>query len=204
MRLWIDTLIALLLVAVLGIVLATGSERVDQRSRIEATAAAVEQLRSTVRYQAVMTEAADALAGIAPGRLPELARHVDPTWFAGSAPVNLLADEPDRPWIDLAPVGDTSEHPPDPVLARSTQAQFWFNPTTGVVRARVPMQPTQAQTLAVYRDANRVALDALPDTPDPARQPVAMALPGDLEVTQASPQHAPSLADAIADALPVE
>jgi len=200
MRLWIDTLIALLLVTVLAIVVGSGSDRAEERARVEATADAVEQMRSIAQYQAVMAEAADALEGVEPQKLPELARHIDPAWFPEGRPVNRLLDSDDRPWMDLAPAGDTSSHPPDPVLIRPTQAQFWFNPTTGQVRARVPMQPTQTQTLALYRDANRVELDTLPVTAEPDRQPVAMVLPGNLRVTQASPQQG----ELVADALPAE
>jgi len=196
MRLWIDSLIALLLVAVLAIVVGSGSDRVESQARVEATADAVEQMGSSARYQAVMAEAAEALAGVEPQKLPELARHIDPAWFPDGRPINRLLNDADRPWIDVAPAGDTATHPPDPVLVRPAQAQFWFNPTTGQVRARVPMQATQSQTLALYRQANRVELDALPVTAEPDRQPIAMVLPGSLRVTQASPRQGELVADA--------
>ncbi|MEM1208971.1 MAG: hypothetical protein AAGI54_06860 [Planctomycetota bacterium] len=200
MRLWIDTLIALLVTAVLGIVLTSGSDRADQAVRVVATADAAAQMQATARYQAIMSEAEEALAGLEPRRLPKLARHIDPAWFGDDRPINRLLADADRPWVDVAPAGDTAEHPPDPVLIHDDQAQFWFNPTTGVVRARVPMRATDAQTLELYEQANRVDLHALPAGLGPDRQPVAMVLPGDLEVTRASPTR-PEL---VADALPGE
>ncbi|MEM0913993.1 MAG: hypothetical protein AAGB29_09895 [Planctomycetota bacterium] len=200
MRLWIDTLTALLLTGVLAIVLTSGSQRSEHVDKVEDTAAAVDRLQAVTRYQAIMREAADALEGIEPNRLPEMPRHIHPAWFGDNKPVNRLIDAPDRPWVDIAPVGDTAEHPPDPVLIHDAQAGFWFNPTTGVVRARVPMQATDAETLALYRDANAADLAELPLAIDPDRKPLAMVLPEELEVTRASPPPA----ELVPDALPGE
>ncbi|MEM6332475.1 MAG: hypothetical protein AAF823_03950 [Planctomycetota bacterium] len=191
MRLWIDTLIALLLTATLAVVLGFGSDDRVSRAEVLETSASAGSIEAMVRYQAVMAEAADAIAGVEPQRLPVLRPIVDPAWFGERKPVNRL-DDADRPWIDVAPPGDTGDHPPDPVLKRSTQAGFWFNPTTGAVRARVPMQGTAAATLELYNAVNAVGLSELPVATDISfdRLPMAMALPGEVEVTRASPEPA--------------
>jgi hypothetical protein len=87
-------------------------------------------------------------------------------------PVNLLASA-DRPWIDLAPPGDLSSHPPDPLILDDQQASFWYNPTLDVFRARVAPQLSEAKTLELYNQVNGTALLAFEEAPDPSRRPMA-------------------------------
>lgn len=100
---------------------------------------------------------------------------VKPEWFGGKLPVNglLLAGQPDRPWIDVAPPGDESIHPPDPVALRPDQAQFWYNPNIGLFRARVAATLSDSDALALYNQVNGVSLSELERDIDPQRIPLA-------------------------------
>ena len=50
---------------------------------------------------------------------------------------------------------------------------FWYNPTNGVYRARVPAQANDRETLALYNSVNSAVLDTLPTDYDPHRKPLA-------------------------------
>lgn len=125
---------------------------------------ALAQLHEQTKHQ---TAIATAIAG-----RDIVVAEVMPGWFPDGLPINVLAG-PDQPWIDLAPPGDHGMHPPDPIVTGPTQAGFWYNPTTGVFRARVQPQISEAETLALYNRINASALDALEEAPDPAREPLA-------------------------------
>ena len=106
---------------------------------------------------------------------------VVPAWFTHPIPANPLlsgvdpddpiGDESTRPWIDIAPPGDQGVHPPDPVAIRSEQAQFWYNPNTGVFRARV--SHTELDVITAYNRLNGVELSELHRDSDPQRVPLA-------------------------------
>ncbi len=83
-------------------------------------------------------------------------------WFEpADRPSNVLLHG-DRPWIDLAAKDSPAMHPPDPVALSTDHAAFWYNPALGIVRARVPRQPTGPLTLALYNEVNGVALTDWP------------------------------------------
>ena len=44
---------------------------------------------------------------------------------------------------------------------QSAVAQFWYNPRHGVIRARVPMAMSDAETLAIYNQVNGSNLQSL-------------------------------------------
>lgn len=116
-----------------------------------------------------------------------------PSWFTGAPPTNGLLDGVDpkhvattatsRPWIDVAPPGDKTAHPPDPVAVRLDQAQFWYNPNLGVFRARVAPTLNEVDALALYNELNGVELSGLLRDADPNRVPLAY-----------TPGHTPSAA----------
>ncbi|MEM1107819.1 MAG: hypothetical protein AAGH99_03925 [Planctomycetota bacterium] len=113
-----------------------------------------------------------------------------PEWFGSNLPTNRLlpgvastrrgkANAPARPWIDVAPPGDQSVHPPDPVAVRSDQAQFWYNPNVGIFRARVAAHLGEDEAVALYNQLNGVELEELHRDTNPARTPLAYT-PGTL------------------------
>lgn len=164
MRIVIDIMIGLMLVGALagGAYLYTNHEQ-GQRD-IDVVRQSLQQLQKQATYHRTMQSAmADRDVMLV---------HLHAEWFGEDVPTNVLLD-PDRPWIDLAPPGDLGEHPPDPVVYSVEQAGFWYNPTTGVFRARVRPASSEAQTLALYNDVNGTALPDFEQIPDPSRQPLA-------------------------------
>lgn len=164
MRLVIDSLIALMLVAVLGGVLVMHSRSKQADREMADTQKALAALHERTAYQASVRSA---LAG-----RQEVMVQIDPAWFGEQMPVNLLASA-DRPWIDLAPPGDLGDHPPDPLIYNQQQAAFWYNPTLNVFRARVEPGLSEAQTLERYNQVNGTSLLAFDEAPDPSRRPMA-------------------------------
>ncbi len=175
MRLLIDSLVALAVVAVVVIYFA-------QRRSGEATLALEQEVRANLDVLHERTAFHGALRW---GQMLEnderpmtkFPVEVMPAWFGGAMPGNVVAATDQeggaRPWLDVAPTDDLSEHPPDPVLVRPGQAGLWYNPNTGVFRARTPLEAGDALTLARYNRLNGTSLSALPRDTDPQRQPLA-------------------------------
>ncbi|MHC4217296.1 MAG: hypothetical protein ACYSU7_02460 [Planctomycetota bacterium] len=153
MRLIIDSLVALMLTGILaGVVLQTRSAR-QLEQRIELARAEVTRFQSQVVLQAAMEKVDLSQRGY-PAR-------VDAAWFAGNLPVNPLLG-PSHPWVEIA--GDKQRdlhHPPNRIAFSSNVAQFWYSPYTGVVRARVPAEVSDATALRLYNRINDVNLSSL-------------------------------------------
>jgi len=166
MRLMVDSLIALMLAAILGGVLVYHTRHQAQARRYESVRRALASLQEQVAVHA----AVDAESG-----KYEFPQFIAPDWFHGAVPVNVLM--PGRhAWIDIAPPGDRNDHPPDPVFNQKQQAGFWYNPSRGIFRARVPRQLTEEDTLRVYNLVNGAGLSAIPHSQDPKRRPTPMPL----------------------------
>jgi hypothetical protein len=167
MRLLIDSLIAIMLVAVLaGIIL---HHRQQQRllAQYQSLHQSLAQFREAVVYNGALDQSITNEWGYP--------RTISPLWFPEGLPNNELI--PGRhPWIDLAPPGDMNDQPPDPIATRESQAGFWYNPTRGVIRARVTPQFTDQATLSLYNQINGTMLMALPRSNDPQRQPLTYTL----------------------------
>jgi hypothetical protein len=128
---------------------------------------------------------------------PDYPRQVRPKWFNQHLPLNVLVGK-QHPWIDLAPKRDAAAHPPDPVIAGPDQAGFWYNPSTGVFRARVPRRGSRKKTLALYNAVNRSSLSTLPGSGAPKRANGRGPVPLSLGQTVASAGvngHGPSVRD---------
>ena len=163
MRKVTDTLIVLMLITLVGGLVwhyQQGQRGLDQVAEVrEALTRMYEQ---TVAHTTVDNKSTQA----------GFPRTISPTWFGQELPVNALS--PDAPWVDLAPKGDMTDHPPDPIMDRPTQAGFWYNANLGVIRARVPRQITDHETLNLYNKINQTALGALHHDPNPDRVPLAL------------------------------
>lgn len=162
MRLLIDSLIAVMLIGILAAVLLHHRHAQQQVEQYRQVHQALAALREQALYQAALREAAS--------EEQTYPQEIDRAWFGAHLPINTVAPA-DHPWMDVAPEGDTHDHPPDPVLISKEQAGFWYNPALGVFRARVPQQVTAQETLTLYNRVNGTALLSLPVSDDPARQP---------------------------------
>ena len=164
MRIVIDIMIGLMLVAAVAGGLYLYNSRAQGERDIESVRVALQQLQEQATYhRTVQSAIADR---------DVLLVHVHAQWFGEDVPTNLLVSG-DRPWIDLAPPGDLGEHPPDPVVQSERQASFWYNPTTGIFRARVSPASSEAQTLALYNNVNGTDLPGFEQIPDLSRLPLA-------------------------------
>lgn len=86
---------------------------------------------------------------------------IDPAWFKGEPPVNYLLSL-DRPWVDMATEEEaTFLDPLVRVATNKDHASFWYNPSLGVLRARVPMGINDEETLRVYNEVNTRSLASL-------------------------------------------
>ena len=149
MRLLVDTVIALILVAILGAVLWT--QRLDQQ-RLEQVALvqqAMAALESQALYRAAIGEVHATSAGFA--------HHLSPAWF-DHLPQNPLVDHREVPWVDSHEDVGPDRLNPRHIVADSHHAGFWYNPYRGLIRARVPMQLTWASTVELYNLVNGTTL----------------------------------------------
>lgn len=164
MRLFIDTLIALMALGLLGGVLWMRSDDAELERGVEKVRRSLEALHTTAQYHGALGHLSNSPAGYPV--------HMMPDWFPEPLPVNALLSKK-HPWIDLAPPGDNAIHPPDPVASREDQAGFWYNPNAGVFRARVPAEGGSKQKLELYNRVNHTDLAALPASDDEHRMPQA-------------------------------
>jgi len=164
MRLVVDSLIALLLVAVLvGVLFHYLSEQTKLDNYQQ-----VHRALGDLYEQAVIHGSED--DNQTETGFPLVMKKV---WFE-PVPLNPMLDTK-HPWLDIAPPGDRSNHPPDPVVYKDEQAGFWYNPNRGIFRARIKLQFTNKDTLRLYNQLNNCTLKALPEDHNPERKPLTLA-----------------------------
>ncbi|MBI1336720.1 MAG: hypothetical protein GC164_07140 [Phycisphaera sp.] len=162
MRLVIDSLIALMLAAILGGVLLYHRQQQTNLLAQQQVYQALAHLQEQVLYRGALGENDTTESGFP--------RTVSPAWFVGEPPRNVLVPA-DQPWVDVAPRDDWQDQPPDPVIASPGQAGFWYNPNRGIFRARVVPQFSDSRTIELYNHLNGCALRHLPVTTDTQRSP---------------------------------
>ena len=166
-RLLVDGLIALLLVGVLVCVVLFHREQDEMTRHYQSVHDALIVLHERAFYHSVLGKDEQETMGYP--------KTISPLWFrAEGLPMNTAV--PGRqPWLDIAPQGDDSYHPPDAVITRSDQAGFWYNPNRGIFRARVMPQWSPSATLQLYNQLNSVELEDLPQSSDsPERSPLPL------------------------------
>jgi hypothetical protein len=160
MRLAVDSLVALMLAAVLAGVVMKKQSGVDHEAELEV-------LRSEVRrfQQQIMLQSALEQVELNAGGFPET---VDPEWFHGDVPDNPLLS-PSAPWVEVADTDQAAlPHPPDKVAIDPGAARFWYNPRLGIIRARVPAGISDNQALRWYNLINDCDLPTLFEGQRPA------------------------------------
>jgi hypothetical protein len=181
MRLVIDSLIALMMVLILGGIILHHRQQEQLLSDYRTAHLELSQIREMVIYHTALDRDTLNEWGY-PGA-------IDPAWFLQGLPFNRLVAGI-HPWIDLAPPGDMNDQPPDPVVKRSDQAGYWYNPNRGIVRARVDEQFTEEATLALYNQINSTMLVSLPCSKNPARKPVPAPLLSPSQRASSDASHA--------------
>ncbi|MCC6682883.1 MAG: hypothetical protein IT445_18450 [Phycisphaeraceae bacterium] len=192
MRLVIDSLIALMMVSLLGTVLWAHQRQQQQDLSRQMLCDALARLHQQTVYHGALGD-----VDLSDNGFPQ---QVMPDWFGQQFPCNTLTDAR-RPWIDVAPPGDMADQPPDPVLTEEQQAAFWYNPNRGLFRARVPAQVNDRQTLALYNQINQCALHELPLISDETRQPIAHA-PLPTAAVAKAPRGNAAMSETVSEAMP--
>ncbi len=146
MRLITDTLVALMLVGLLAGVIIHHRHKRDLEHRVRTTGAAVERFQMEINLQAAMEKVTLTKRGYP--------QSVKLEWFEGDLPKNSLMG--DRyPWVEIASSSRRDRlHPVNRMATTFEVAQFWYNPYTGVVRARVPDSASDATALRLYNRVN--------------------------------------------------
>ena len=152
MRLLIDSLVALMLAGVLAGVVVASREDENLERRVHEASQDLWTIQQEVLVRAALQRE---------GRVQNPPEIVRESWFGGELPTNSLLDE-QRPWVDLATKAErTLQHPIDKAALDGTAARFWYNPANGTVRARVPLQLSDEDTLDLYNRVNGTDLTRL-------------------------------------------
>lgn len=165
MRPLMDSMITVMFLTMLVGAVVYRHESTRQKLDLQAVQDGLTQFQVQLEFQGALWQAQEQEVGMYPPQ-------VMPDWFNGGPPRNTLVSA-DRPWVDIAPLEDYHDQPPDPLATEPGQASFWYNPTLGVVRARVPRQDTDRLTLELYNRVNGTSLSSLPEDYDSDRAPLA-------------------------------
>lgn len=138
-----------------------------QEARIASARVSAQRLERQIRIQAATGRVALNGRG-----WPET---VDPAWFGDDPPLNPLIPM-GRPWVEVAAEDeDTLTDPPIRQSVSRDLAMFWYNPSTGAVRARVGPTISDQSGLDMYNRVNGVAVATLFDTRAGAREAPALS-----------------------------
>jgi hypothetical protein len=153
MRLLLDTLVALMLAAILvGVVFHSRTDREVNQAR-DLTRTELRRFQQQIALQSALAKVERNERGY-----PVT---VDPEWFQGNLPSNPLLG-PEHPWVEIAsPEHKDLLHPQERVASSKAIAKFWYNPHMGIVRARVPVGMSDSASLELYNFANSVSLPSL-------------------------------------------
>lgn len=146
LRFCIDLLVITSATTALLVALWMYESDLTEKTAIESTQASLSQLKAEIGIRSVLSESTLNEFGHPPT--------VEREWFLDADPLNALASER-APWIECALAGELSrDHPRDPTFRGGRGAMFWYNPTRGVIRARVPESASDDAAIAVYEAVN--------------------------------------------------
>lgn len=83
---------------------------------------------------------------------------IDPAWFRGNKLPHHPLNGGAIPDVHVF-TSDDREHPEHKTLDR--YGAYWYNRTIGVVRARVPIMGSNADTVAFYNEVNQASVSSL-------------------------------------------
>ena len=153
MRLFLDTLVALMLVGLLAGLVMYHRQARDTEALRDLARAEVRRFQQQIYLHTALSD------GKPRGR--GYPASIDPAWFQGNLPANALLG-PDHPWLEVAGLNQRDAlHPPSLTATDRDTASFWYNPASGVVRARVPIRISDAEALELYNFINDCSLPTL-------------------------------------------
>lgn len=179
MRMLVNIAAALCVVAVVVPIWMQDAREAEERTRAAETVRAVRHIEQTLRAKVAFSGVTANVRG-----WPET---IDARWFSDPSggtgsdamPRNALVPS-EHPWIEIAPPEEAGlKHPPVRLAVSPTLAGLWYNPYQGVVRARVPVQVSDAKSVALYNQINGTGLYSIfaQETPldSPVRPPIRHA-----------------------------
>jgi len=173
MRRLTDLLLGVTVVGLAAGAVVHSRKAATDEARVAATRSAVQRIETQIRLRAAAGEAEVNSRG--------WPTTIDPAWFDGAAPRNLLL-KGRRPWLEIAPPEQADlQHPPVRVAVDETTASFWYNPGTGAVRARVPATVSDRRAVELYNRVNGASLRSIFEGAAPPQRPVADAVRDRLE-----------------------
>jgi hypothetical protein len=153
MRLFFKGFIAMLVLAGLSGVMWLHQRDVHQQHQRDLVRTEVRRFQQQISLQAALNRHVH--------DIQSFPTTIDPMWFDGDLPRNLLLDD-SHPWLEVASADDAElEHPRQRVAASRSLAKFWYNPGNGIVRARVPALVSDQDTLDAYNHVNSCELSSL-------------------------------------------
>jgi hypothetical protein len=173
MRLLVDTLIASMLVMLLGGILWQQRQEDHWIEEITSVQQSVQAIRSQALYRAALGN-----LELSPVGYP---RRLDPLWFT-PRPGNPLVGHAKAPWLEQVGPAAAAQLDPAYLIADARHAAFWYNPQRGIVRARVPRQVTEQATVDLYNTVNGTALridDVIWHDLHPGVAPIPVAKPAE-------------------------
>lgn len=88
-------------------------------------------------------------------------RTIDPAWFGASPPRNPYVSA-DHPWVEVASADQSNlMEPPIRQALTADVAGYWYNPSNGIIRARVGAWVTDAGAIELYNRMNSSAVSSL-------------------------------------------
>lgn len=149
---WLILVLAML-AATVGAVLTHQRKETDEGAKFSAAVRALARLEREIRVRAAMGDVQ------LNGRGWPMT--IDPAWFGDDPPLNPLVEN-DRAWIEIA--SSVEAELADPAIRQSVSrdvAGFWYNPASGIIRARVGLDVTDANALNLYNRLNHRELATL-------------------------------------------
>ena len=156
MRLAIDSLVALMIAGVIAGVVFYSRQNDQQEVDVERVSIDVQRFQQQITLQSAI-----GVVELSDQGYPAV---IDPEWFKqddGGLPKNPLLDD-QNPWLEIAgPSQSDLNHPIKRTVSDRRTAKFWYNPYTGLVRARVPGGISDSESILMYNEINGSNLGGL-------------------------------------------
>jgi hypothetical protein len=153
MGLLYDTLIAAMLAAIFAIIVLHNRADSAENSARELAREDVRRFQQEITLQTALAKVKHDERGYPPT--------IETSWFNGQLPKNPLIS-PDHPWLEIAGTDQKDlDHPVERIAAEKSVASFWYNPCTGILRARVPAGISDSAALDLYNYINDCNLPEL-------------------------------------------
>jgi hypothetical protein len=153
MRLMIDALVAVMLAMLIAGVLWHHRAQSAHQADIEEARTSVHQIAREIALRVALHQAA--------GNESSPSLTIDTAWFQPHLPENPLVDE-GHPWLELAGLDERLlRHPRERIASDKALAKFWYNPSNGIVRARVAPHGSDQTALELYNQINECQLNSI-------------------------------------------